>query len=120
MICKTSPRQGGFSLYFKCLLKNFTRFKSVPREAIVWSLALIALACAEPLAESHVTICPLALLGVDICPGCGLGRSIIFLFHGHWQESFAAHPLGFFAVIFLLYRIISLTLTHLHYYGKNY
>jgi hypothetical protein len=94
--------------------------KKFPWEAAIWFTALILLACYFPSQEhAHFTICPLALAGVDWCPGCGLGRSLSHLLHGQWQLSFTAHPLGGFALIILSLRIINLTKTFLHNYGKN-
>ena len=51
------------------------------------------------------------LFGVD-CPGCGLTRSIVYLAHGKYRNSFEMHRLGWlFAVAILLqfpYRIVCL------------
>ena len=93
--------------------------KSFPREAVIWSVGLLALAFYYPQPETHITLCPLSNLGFDFCPGCGLGRSIAFLFHGEFLLSLQTHPLGFLAVIILFYRIVSLSLTHYQRYGKN-
>jgi hypothetical protein len=76
-------------------------------EAYIWIAGLITLAFLTP-DESHFTLCPLANMGFEYCPGCGLGKSISFLFHGHIMESFNAHPLGIFAVGVLVFRIFSL------------
>jgi hypothetical protein len=92
----------------------------VPLEAIVWLAGLVALAISSPQAQGHFTVCPLALLGFDFCPGCGLGRSVSYLFHGEFARSFTMHPLGIFAVIVLSYRIIQLILNHLRSHGQNY
>ncbi|MBL7859060.1 MAG: DUF2752 domain-containing protein [Cyclobacteriaceae bacterium] len=100
--------------------KMIDRLKQIPWEAVVWSFALLYLALYQPGNDPHFTVCPLHHLGLEFCPGCGLGRSIAFLFHGHLWQSLAAHPLGIFAVIILPYRIIQLTKNYLHQYGKNY
>jgi hypothetical protein len=100
-------------------LKIFTLIKRAPLEAVIWTAGLIALACYHPETEVHVSLCPLANLGFDFCPGCGLGRSISHLFRGQFMASFQAHPLGIFAVIILVYRIVKLSLTHYQHYGKN-
>jgi Protein of unknown function (DUF2752) len=46
------------------------------------------------------------------CPGCGLTRSIVYLAHGSWLESWHIHRVGWLmaaAILFQLpYRIISL------------
>jgi hypothetical protein len=61
------------------------------------------LAFSDP-AVHHYTICPFSNLGITFCPGCGLGRSVTFLFHGMFTESFSSHPLGLAAVILLVHR----------------
>jgi hypothetical protein len=81
--------------------------KAIPLEALLWLSGLVALAFADPSAE-HVVLCPLALMEFDFCPGCGLGRSIAYLFHGEIVKSFQSHPLGVFAVLVLLNRIYTL------------
>jgi hypothetical protein len=94
-------------------------FRYVPPEALFWAVALIALAFYQPAAQNHFTLCPLSNLGFDFCPGCGLGKSIAWLFKGEILQSWRAHPLGIFAVIVLTYRIISLTLKSNKPYGKS-
>jgi hypothetical protein len=79
-------------------------FQSLQIEAIVWVAGLVALMFIDP-ASHHFTVCPLANLGFDFCPGCGLGRSIAFLYRGEFVDSFQTHPLGFFAVFILSFRI---------------
>lgn len=78
------------------------------REGAVWlgGLALLAAhGAAEPAGRS---LCVLRNLGVDACPGCGLGRSIALLFAGRAADSFAAHPLGAAALVILVARIAHL------------
>ncbi len=99
---------------------NRLQISRFPAEAWVWVLGLLFLALQDPHAAQHFTICPLANMGWDFCPGCGLGRSITLLFHGMPAASFKAHPLGFFAVAVLIHRIYSLTKTTLTYHGKNH
>lgn len=77
-------------------------------ELIIWCAALIALAVIEPTHEAHFTICPLANLGFDFCPGCGLGMSISYLLHFDVVQSFHTHPLGIAAFVVLVLRIISI------------
>ena len=82
-------------------------------ESIVWISGLVYLAFFSPITQSHFTICPLANMGVDFCPGCGLGHSITLIFHGYFAESFNTHPLGFFAAAIIFYRIFTLIKTNL-------
>jgi hypothetical protein len=101
------------------LVKSLRFIKQLPVEGIVWFTGLIVLAFCEPT-QKHVSICPFYQLGFDFCPGCGLGRSISFLFHGEIIHSLTTHPLGIFAVIVLSYRIIQLSKNYLISHGKNY
>ena len=82
--------------------------KSFPIELAFWLVALVLLAIANPT-EHHFTLCPLANLGFDWCPGCGLGRSITALFHGDINASFAQHWFGIPALLLIAYRIYQLT-----------
>lgn len=95
------------------------RIRTLPLEALIWFAGLVTLSLYHPGAENHFTICPLSHLGFDFCPGCGLGRSISFFFHGEITESLKAHPLGIFAVIVLSFRIFTLSKLYLKSYGQN-
>jgi hypothetical protein len=106
-------------LPFFMVIKSFRILKRIPLEAIVWFSGLIVLAFYEPT-QNHVSICPLYRLGFDFCPGCGLGRSISFLFHGEIIRSLTTHPLGIFAVIVLSFRIVHLLKHYLKFYGTRY
>ena len=90
----------------KRLLYNF--FNLITSEIFIWSSALIYLAIFNHPDHNHFTICPIKNLGIDFCPGCGLGNSISYLFHGDFISSFNAHPFGIPALIILVSRIISL------------
>lgn len=39
------------------------------------------------------------------CPGCGLTRSFIHFFHGHWRESFQMHRFGWLLAILTALQI---------------
>jgi hypothetical protein len=67
----------------------------------------------SPGTEPHLSLCIFKFFGITFCPGCGLGHSISYLFHGNIQASFSSHPLGFFAVIIILFRIYKLLLLHI-------
>ncbi len=77
------------------------------REAFIWLLAILILAFSEP-GINHLSICPLANLGFEFCPGCGLGRSVSLLLHGEFDASLRMHYLGLFATGILTFRIIQL------------
>jgi hypothetical protein len=74
-------------------------------ELAFWTAGLVSLAITDPTNQSHFSLCPLKMLGLTWCPGCGLGHSISFLFHGDIKSSLYAHWLGIPALIVILYRI---------------
>jgi hypothetical protein len=82
-------------------------------ELIFWIVAMLSLAFTAPQATSHFTLCPLKLMGIKWCPGCGLGHAIIYLFHGDIRNSLHAHWLGIPAVIIIFHRIYVLGKTRL-------
>ncbi|MDX1629455.1 MAG: DUF2752 domain-containing protein [Fulvivirga sp.] len=94
-------------------MKKAWQFIWSNREAFIWATGLIFLASIDPEQATHVSICPLKIAEFDHCPGCGLGRSIAFLFKGEITHSFNTHPLGMVALAILLYRIIYLFITNL-------
>jgi len=95
---------------FYIFLKKY--FKFIGFEALIWISGLVYLAFFSSMYQTHFTICPLANLGFDFCPGCGLGHSITQFFHGNFVDSFNTHPLGFFALIIILYRTYTLLKTN--------
>src|SRR5688572_6439077 len=95
-----------------------SKLKSFPTELVIWIVGLTSLAFIDPH-QAHYSFCPLNNLGFDFCPGCGLGKSISFLFRGDLKASVDAHWLGGFAVIVLSFRIINLTFNHIKTYGKT-
>jgi hypothetical protein len=94
--------------------------KRFPWEAVIWFAGLAFLALQPIDVQTHFTLCPLALSGIEWCPGCGLGHAITLLFHGEFVSSFNVHPLAFFAVIVLSLRIINLTKKYLTKHGESY
>lgn len=89
----------------KKYLRGNSFFSLNNSEAFIWSAAIILLFFINISGESHFTLCPLKNIGLDFCPGCGLGSSIHHLLHLNFQDSYNAHPLGIFAVIILIHRI---------------
>lgn len=98
------------------MLKRLTK---IPLEAFMWIVGLSILFFLDP-SQEHLSVCPFHQLGFEFCPGCGLGRSISHLFAGEFSHSFHAHPLGFFALIVILSRIVQLIKNNFHSYGTNY
>ena len=92
------------------MMKNIkVLLKTVELEALMWSAGLFYLVTINPYQVQKFTFCPFHNLGISFCPGCGLGRSISFLYHGDLIRSFSAHPLGIIAFIFITARIVKLT-----------
>ena len=77
-------------------------------ELVFWIAALIALAISNPSSATHFTLCPLKLMGISWCPGCGLGHAIAYLLHGDIRNSFHSHWLGIPALLMIIYRIVDL------------
>ena len=77
-------------------------------ELIFWITALIATALVPLDTSPHYSFCLFKLAGIDFCPGCGIGHSISYLFHGNLSASFNSHPLGLFAVLVIICRISNL------------
>jgi hypothetical protein len=89
-----------------------------PFESLIWLSGLIVLAFWNFSTDTHFTLCPLANLGFDFCPGCGLGKSISLFFKGEVKESLYTHPFGIFAVIILSLRIFQQTKNYLKLWPK--
>ncbi len=77
-------------------------------ELAAWAGGLIYLWLIDPSSPAF-SFCPLKVAGFAHCPGCGLGTSIAYLFEGQIADSIHAHPLGAFAAVILIARIITLT-----------
>jgi len=88
--------------------KSIKLFSFIGVEPIMWIAAFVFLAIHDPYSQSEFSICPLKNLGFHYCPGCGLGRSISFLFHGDSIASFHTHILGIPATIILFFRTLTL------------
>lgn len=87
------------------------KLSQLPLELIFWVAALIFLAVTAPVDHhhgDHLTLCPLANLGFDWCPGCGIGRSIGTLLRGDLKASLNYHWFGIPALGILCYRIVIL------------
>jgi hypothetical protein len=94
-----------------------TKSNTFPFELLFFTAALIGLYFLDSSAV-HISFCPLAAMGLDFCPGCGLGRSIHSLMHGHFKTSLEMHPLGFFAFGVIILRIYTLTRKRFNYFPK--
>ena len=89
-------------------------------ELAAWIIGLGLMAIMDPATNSHYSFCLFKFIGIKYCPGCGLGHSISYLFHGNLKESFNAHPLGLFAVVMIVSRIYKLSSLHIFLKFKKY
>lgn len=102
--------------------KNKLIINNAPFELIIWISGLLFLFITSfyPVEQNF---CISKLVGLGECPGCGLGKSIQFLFKMDIVNSFNQHPVGIIAVIVLIHRIITLSISLFHkerkYYGKH-
>ncbi len=69
--------------------------------------AAVALVLSPTSIEDGPVLCPFRLLTGLPCPGCGLTRAWVYLAHGWWRESFAAHPFGIVAVGLLVALVVA-------------
>ncbi|HEX5552637.1 MAG TPA: DUF2752 domain-containing protein [Chitinophagaceae bacterium] len=83
--------------------------KKIPLELLFWTSALVLLGITDPTTP-HYSICVFRLLGWHHCPGCGLGHAIAFLLRGDIADSWRSHPLGGFALVVILHRIVVLSI----------
>jgi hypothetical protein len=78
-------------------------------ELFMWLSALVALAIIDPTQSNLPVVCPVELMGFDLCPGKGLGRSLSFLLRGDLLRAWEAHWLGVPALLILVVRIVKLS-----------
>ena len=74
-------------------------------EMLMWIGALGFLLLIDPYNQDHHSLCLFNNLGIEFCPGCGLGRSISLIFHGDLSGSLQMHPLGIPALVVILWRV---------------
>jgi hypothetical protein len=74
-------------------------------EWFVFSLGLILLAVMSP-DNAGTSLCLFDWVGIDFCPGEGLGHSISYTFRGNINAALESHLAGPAAVIILILRIV--------------
>jgi len=98
--------------YFFQVKETIKKIKQfIPIEAIMWIVILVALMFNDPYDTGAVSLCPFHNMGLNFCPGCGLGTSISLAFRGQLEASLNAHPLGIIAILILTSRIYTLIKT---------
>jgi hypothetical protein len=90
------------------LEKPIKIFMAIGLEGFIWIVSLVYFAFFVNPSQNHFTFCPLANAGFEHCPGCGLGSSIAYLFHGNLIESFSTHILAIPAVMIISHRIFTI------------
>tara|TARA_R100001143_G_scaffold63603_2_gene73712 strand:- start:50811 stop:51152 length:342 start_codon:yes stop_codon:yes gene_type:complete len=76
-------------------------------EWIVLLSGLLLMAFLDPFSNAP-SYCILDRLGLNFCPGCGLGKSIAHTFRGDLHASMQAHPAGIFAILVIFGRVLSI------------
>jgi hypothetical protein len=94
-------------------------FRIIEWEAVAWIFGLVYLLFINPYETQTFTLCPFHNLGIGFCPGCGLGRSISFFYHGDILHSIKTHPLGIIAFVIIFARIIKLSKKTFNNYHKK-
>ncbi len=80
------------------------RLQPFPLELILWIGSIIAILTINPYSDSF-SLCPLHNLGLDWCPGCGLGKGMNLLARGEFKASWEMHPLASLAYGVIFHRI---------------
>lgn len=106
-----------FSIHIKKKLNSL--YKLIGLEGLVWLTSIVYLFTLSDYDSHHFTICPLSNLGIDFCPGCGLGRSVSMVLHGHFIESFDYHWFGIPATLIILFRIFQVVRDNLNLYFNS-
>ncbi|TRX23612.1 DUF2752 domain-containing protein [Flavobacterium franklandianum] len=55
--------------------------------------------------ETDQSLCPLKMLSGFPCPGCGITKSLVYLYEGDLQKSLYYHILGPFVILFCIVTI---------------
>ena len=80
------------------------RLQPFSLELILWIGNIIAILTINPYSDSF-SLCPLHNLGLDWCPGCGLGKGMNLLARGEFKASWEMHPLASLAYGVIFHRI---------------
>jgi hypothetical protein len=77
-------------------------------EALTWIIGLSAVGFADPTAPSAIDLCLFKAIGLNGCPGCGLGQAMGYLFRGEWLLAIQTHWFSPVVLGILLTRIAQL------------
>ena len=73
-------------------------------EQICWATALMLLFFMNPSIDTP-SFCFFKLIGLNGCPGCGIGQSIHYALHFKFTQAMDEHILGIPAALIILYKI---------------
>ena len=68
-----------------------------------WVAALVIIGYGISVNLIFGAFCPMVIFTGLPCPGCGLTRSVCYLFTGHLQQSFYINPMGIPIVCLIIY-----------------
>jgi hypothetical protein len=88
--------------------KLLSHLKTIPFELIFWVAGLLYLLLSPLAVELPMQLCLFRKIGLDFCPGCGLGESIGWLLRGEFGRSIETHILGPLAVAIIVHRVFQL------------
>lgn len=74
-------------------------------EITVFSVGLLLMVFMDPTTGYRSSWCLYEIVGVNFCPGEGLGHSIAYIFRGQFYNAMQANVLGPFAIIVLFSRV---------------
>lgn len=96
-------------------VKHWT--KQIPVELIFWMGSIAAILMINPEVEAF-SLCPLHNLGIEWCPGCGLGKAMNLLARGEFKASWQLHPaagLAYGVIFHRIWGLVKLLKHHIHY-----
>ncbi len=59
--------------------------------------------------ENKTSFCPLKLISGIPCPGCGVSKSIMYLYEGNFSKSIEHHLFGWLFLLILVYLLFVFT-----------
>ena len=89
-------------------IKHSWKWVSKNMELLFWPAALVLLFFMHTDSPQQ-SLCFFRFIGLQSCPGCGIGHAIHEALHLRFSQSFQAHFFGIPAVAIILHRIYSLT-----------
>ncbi len=96
---------GNVFIKIKLLFNNF-RYRYFALFLLI-TVGIIALIYSDiPNAENHRTLCLFHNITGYPCPGCGVGRGIIFILKGYFGKALWMNPLSFIVLVFGLLSVV--------------